>query len=398
MSPESAGRMPLDDAQRPLRVVDLTMFYGEQAGGIRTYLDAKQRWARTQPGIEHTLIIPGLPERSVQGRVELPSVRVVATNGYRVPLGWRALRRVLRDRRPDVVIAQDPFWAARGLPGIAREAGSRSVAVHHGAVGHDARSIPGPMGLWTRLLSGEFRRVYRDFDAVMAAIDTVPEFGIESRIPLRFGVDPVFRPATHPRPRGDEVLYAGRMASAKCVDDLLRAAALSPEPWPLRLVGVGPARPRLRKLASELGLDHRVRFDDFVGDRADLAERYRRAAAVVLPGRWETFGLAAYEAAACGASVVCCETAGSRAAIDGLAETFPLGPQGGPRSPGARVRAENLLDAIERARRASPNQQRAATLAASSSWEHAFRAELTHLRRLVHGANGTPAVVRDVPL
>ncbi|MBJ7472398.1 MAG: hypothetical protein JHD16_13915, partial [Solirubrobacteraceae bacterium] len=44
------------DLGRPLRVVDLTAFYGEKAGGIRTYLDAKMRWARTEPGIDHTLV------------------------------------------------------------------------------------------------------------------------------------------------------------------------------------------------------------------------------------------------------------------------------------------------------------------------------------------------------
>ncbi len=379
-------------ASRPLRVVDLTMFYGEKAGGIRTYLDAKQAWARTEPGIEHTLIIPGLPDRSTDERVELPSVRVVATNGYRVPAGWKALREVLADRRPDVVIAHDPFWAARGLPKHVRGTGAKTVAVHHGAVGHDARSIPGSFGFWSKVLSTEFHRVYKDFDAIMAAIDTEPEFGLPSRIPLRFGLDPVFAPDLDAGPRSNEVIYVGRIAAAKSVEDLLRAAALSDEPWPLRLIGVGPAKGRMEKLAAKLGITDRVTFEPFVDGRAELAKRYRRASAVVLPGRWETFGLAAYEGAASGGSIVCCSSAGSLATIDGLAETFPPGPHGGPGSPGAETRARNLLAAIERAREAKPDLQRAATLSASSSWEHALRAELTHLRQLVHGpADAVPS-------
>ena len=391
MSPDRAPQGEVDaGAARPLRVVDLTMFYGEKAGGIRTYLDAKQAWARTEPGIEHTLIIPGLPERSTDERVELPSVRVVATNGYRVPAGWKALREVLADRRPDVVIAHDPFWAARGLPKHVAGTGIKTVAVHHGAVGHDARSIPGPFAFWSKVLGAEFNRVYRDFDAIMAAIDTVPEFGLPSRIPLRFGLDPVFAPDPAAGPRSDEVLYAGRMAAAKSVEDLIRAAALSSEPWPLRMIGVGPAKGRMERLAAKHGIGDRVTFETFVSDRAELARRYRRAAAVVLPGRWETFGLAAYEAAASGGSVACCTSAGSLATIDGMAETFPPGPHGGPGSAGAETRARNLLAAIERARTATPDLQRAATLAASSSWEHALRAELTHLRELVRGP--APAV------
>lgn len=387
-SPDDATTEPLASAasgsgSRPLRVIDVATFYGEKAGGIRTYLDAKQAWAQHEPGIEHTLVIPGLPERSTPGRVEVPSVRAVATNGYRVPLGWADLRRVLVDRRPDVVIAHDPFWAARGLPRLVAGTGIKTVCVHHGAVGHDARSIPGPFAFWQRTLSREFHRVYRDFDAVMSAIDTVPEFGLPATIPLRFGLDPAFSPEPGaPRERGEEVLYAGRMAAAKCVDDLLRAAALSDEPWPLRLIGVGPAKGRLERLAAELGLTERVRFEAFVDDRAELARRYRAASCVVLPGRWETFGLAAYEAAASGASVVCATSAGSLATIDGLAETFPAGPHGGPRSAGAAQRARGLLAAIQRARRAQPDLERAAALAAASSWELALRAELTHLREL----------------
>ncbi len=396
-SPSDPGSSPSDpgsSADRPLRVVDVATFYGEKAGGIRTYLDAKQAWARTEPGIEHTLVLPGIPARSTAGRVEVRSARVVATNGYRVPFGWGHLRRVLLEREPDVVIAHDPFWAGRGLPRLLAGTGIKTVCVHHGAVGHDARSIPGPFGFWSSILSREFHRVYRDFDAVMAAIDTVPEFGLRATIPLRFGLDPVFAPEPGaPSERGEEVLYAGRMAAAKCVDDLLRATALSEEPWPLRLVGVGPAKGRLERLAAELGIAHRVTFADFVGDRAELARHYRRAACVVLPGRWETFGLAAYEAAASGGSVVCCTSAGSLAAIDGLAETFPPGPHGGPGSWGANTRAAHLLAAIERARVARPDQQRAEALAASSSWDFALRAELTHLRELVHG----PAAAGVVP-
>lgn len=395
-SPDDPSTPPAGSAggtDRPLRVVDVATFYGEKAGGIRTYLDAKQAWARTEPGIDHTLVIPGLPERSTAERVEVRSVRAVATNGYRVPFGWADLRRVLLERDPDVVIAHDPFWAGRGLPRLLAGTGIKTVCVHHGAVGHDARSIPGSFHFWQRVLSREFHRVYRDFDAVMSAIDTIPEFGLRATIPLRFGLDPVFAPDPDGvAERGEEVLYAGRMAAAKCVDDLLRATALSEEPWPLRLIGVGPAKGRLERLAEELGISGRVTFEDFVDDRAELARRYRRAACVVLPGRWETFGLAAYEAAASGGSVVCCTSAGSLATIDGLAETFPPGPHGGPGSWGAQTRAANLLAAIERARTAQPDRQRAAALSASSSWAYALRAELTHLRELVQRPAATEAI------
>jgi alpha-1,6-mannosyltransferase len=41
--------------------------------------------------------------------------------------------------------------------------------------------------------------------------------------------------------RGDHVLYAGRLGREKGVFALLEAAHRSSEPWPLWLLGAGPA-------------------------------------------------------------------------------------------------------------------------------------------------------------
>ena len=46
-------------SKRPLRIVDVTMFYGERSGGIRTYLEAKAAFAARTGRFEHHLVIPG---------------------------------------------------------------------------------------------------------------------------------------------------------------------------------------------------------------------------------------------------------------------------------------------------------------------------------------------------
>ena len=46
-------------AARPLRVVDVAIWYGERSGGIRTYLDAKSAFARRTGAFEHRLVVPG---------------------------------------------------------------------------------------------------------------------------------------------------------------------------------------------------------------------------------------------------------------------------------------------------------------------------------------------------
>jgi len=356
-------------AQPPLRVVDVALFYGERSGGIRTYLDAKVRWADGEPGVEHHLVVPGRRRVHAGGRHELRSLRIVAANGYRLPLGARALTETLRALRPDVVVLHDPFWAPRGVAAVAHAAGARVVAVHHGSVALDAAGLPGPDGPWRAVLRRWMHHAYQDADAVMAAVDTRADSGRAAAIPLRFGLHPAF----HPRPdvpRGDHVLYVGRIAREKGVVELVRAAARSAEPWPLVLVGSGPAAPRVCDLADRLGLGARLEMRPYVRDREALARAYAGARAVVMPGAHETFGLVGFEAAASGAPTVACATAPSARLCGPLVRTYPPGD------------VDGLLAAIEDARAAAPNHAAAAALARRSTWDAAFAAELAALREL----------------
>jgi alpha-1,6-mannosyltransferase len=369
---------PLHAVPQPrLRVVDVALFYGERGGGIRTYIDARAAWARATAAIEHHVIVPGLGAPPVDlgdGSAattahELPSLRLAASNGYRVPRGVAALRATLRALRPDVVLLHDPFWGPRGVARAAHEIGATVVVVHHGSIALDAAGLPGPDRLWRPALRAWMHHAYREADAVISAIDPRDDCGRPAAIALRFGLDPAFVP--QPRvARGDHVLYVGRLGREKGVVELLRAAARSREPWRLRLVGSGPIELRLRRLADQLGLGGRVEWRPYIADRAQLAAAYAAARVVVMPGAHETFGLVGFEAAACGAPVVTCSTAPSVVLMRRLVRTYEPGDVGG------------LLAAIEAARAAEPDHVAAGALAARSTWAAAFEAELAQLGRL----------------
>jgi alpha-1,6-mannosyltransferase len=356
-------------APPPLRVVDVALFYGERSGGIRTYLDAKLRWARGARDVEHHAVVPGPRRRHHDGVHALPSLRVAAANGYRLPLGAEELKRCLRALRPDVVLLHDPFWAPLGVAEAAHALGARVVAVHHGSAALDAAALPGPDAPWRTLLRRWMHHAYREADAVMAAVDARADTGREALIPLRFGVHPAFRPRLGVR-RGDHVLYVGRLAREKGVVELVRAAARSREPWELRLVGSGPAEGRLRRLARRLGLAGRLRIAPHVRAPERLAATYAQARAVVMPGAHETFGLVALEAAASGAATVACATAPSAALLGALVRTYAPGD------------VEGLLAAVEGARASTPDPHAAARLARASTWDAAFAGELAALRAL----------------
>jgi alpha-1,6-mannosyltransferase len=353
-----------------LRIADVALFYGERSGGIRTYLDAKVAWARRTGAIEHHLVIPGECEAHDGARHELRALQVSTTNGYRAPIALHPLRRTLAAIGADVVLVHDPYWGGRAARWIARDLGAVAVAVHHSSVALGSAGMPGPEGMWRPLLRYAHRRAYRDVDAVMSVVDTTGDGRRAPSLPLRLGLDPAFRP--QPRAgRGDHVLYAGRLGREKGVFELLEAAARSRDPWPLHLAGSGPAEGALRRAAERLGIEQRVSFRPFLADRAKLARAYAEARCVVVPGAYETFGLAALEAAASGARVVaadCCPAAG---AVGPLVSTFSAGD------------AADLGRAIERARTRLPDPEASAEVAERHGWDRAFASELEDLERLV---------------
>jgi alpha-1,6-mannosyltransferase len=373
--------LPTPRAQR-LTIVDVALFYGERGGGIHSYLEAKAEFAARTGAFEHHLIVPGrVSERdhvastAPSHRHEQRSLRLAASNGYRLPLGSGGLQTTLRELAPDIVLLHDPYWTPRLTSRAAHEVGATVIAVHHSSAALHAAGIPGPHGVYTRALRRWYRRAYVEVDAVMSCVSTDVDSHRPSTLRLRLGLDPAFRP--RPRiTRGGHVLYVGRLAREKGLRELLEAAAASREQWPLVLLGTGPAGDALRERALGLGLGERVRFSPYLTSRDRLAREYARASCVVLPGAHETFGLAALEAAASGATVVTAARTPSARLIDGVVETF------------AAQDASDLLRAIERARRRNPDPRAAAALAERHGWDAALTAELADLERLVGRAAG----------
>jgi glycosyltransferase involved in cell wall biosynthesis len=106
-----------------------------------------------------------------------------------------------------------------------------------------------------------------------------------------------FRDLERAAKRHKTVLYVGRLEEYKGVQYLLRALPLLNEGIGLEVVGKGPYRERLMKLAKELGVEDRV---DFYQDlpREELLGRYANADLFVLLSRYEAFSIVVAEALA----------------------------------------------------------------------------------------------------
>ncbi len=112
---------------------------------------------------------------------------------------------------------------------------------------------------------------------------------------------------------GPVLLAVGRLDPIKGADLLLEAVARMRTRATLVLVGGNPdgdpELERIRAQANALGLGDRVRLPGAVA-QSDLPIFYRAADALVVASRYESFGLVAVEALACGTPVVASKVGG----------------------------------------------------------------------------------------
>ena len=194
------------------------------------------------------------------------------------------------------------------------------------------------------------------------------------------GVDiELFRPLGKARSRrelgvteGKVLLSVGRIEPLKGLDILLRAMAMLEDADDTRLLLVGgdPDRDRyvqwLKSLAVELRIDDAVTFVGAV-PQSELPTYYSAADLFVLPSYYESFGLVALEAMACGVPVVASRFGGPSTFIKG-GETGYLVPWHCPEPYAQRIdmllSSQHLRESMGRAARAK---------AESMSWSAAAR-------------------------
>ena len=99
----------------------------------------------------------------------------------------------------------------------------------------------------------------------------------------------------HSGPLGDYVLSVGRLEANKRVDLIVRALAHTDRGVRLVVVGEGPLREPLERVAAEAGVADRVTWTGAIGNRA-LVDLYAGALAVVFPPFDEDYGYVTLEA------------------------------------------------------------------------------------------------------
>jgi alpha-1,6-mannosyltransferase len=313
-------------------VLDITEFYGETTGGIRTYLRQKALYVEAHPELRQVLVLPGPRDALSQSdgvrcyRLEGP--RVPTQDPYRFMLATRTNRRIALHERPDVIEIGSPGFVPWIVRLAARGLDIPAVAFYHSNFPRVFSPFPERANAFGRAIYDLSWRYARRIDRHFAHTIVCSEFvasdlraaGIDriTRIPL--GVDLThYNPSRRSRrrevraryglPEGPVAAYVGRFAKEKELDVLLdgwrevhrRTGAQ------LALVGDGPMRARL--VAQADGAPW-VRFLPYERDRDRLADLLAAVDLFVAPSSNETFGLAPLEALASGTPVLSADRGG----------------------------------------------------------------------------------------
>ncbi|MDH3254089.1 MAG: glycosyltransferase family 4 protein, partial [Acidobacteriota bacterium] len=167
---------------------------------------------------------------------------------------------------------------------------------------------------------------------------------------------------------GPPLVYAGRLMAEKRIDLLLRAVARlasSTQGELLKIIGDGPDRDRLEKLAVELGIEPQVRFFGQLPNSKSVWRELGRSLVAVQPSSREGFGLFPLEAMAAGLPVVCCDSAESAVPELVRNEQEGLVCQATPASLASAL--ERLLSCPSLAARLEHNARRRAS---EYDWDH----------------------------
>jgi|SRR5579862_294069 len=345
----SAQLPPRQRADAGLGVLDITKWFGETSGGVKTYLLQKARYVEARAALRQVLVIPGARDSITTGDgvrcYRLRGPRIPTQHPYRFMLATRSIRRIVEHERPDVIEVGSPFF----VPWITRRAARRFdvplVMFFHSNFPRTVCAFPeraSPMrrrahdAVWRYV-----RRLNQEFEVTIVASEFMAN-DLEAhgasrvvRIPLGVDLDHF-----HPDRRADAaptramlglpvdapvVGFVGRFAREKEVELLVDAwTRVAPRTDAyLALVGDGPGRRRLQARAQ----GDRIVWIPYQNDRHHLANILAAFDIFVSPGSIETFGLSALEAAASGTAVVTADRGGVSEQIrqSGGGALFPAG-------------------------------------------------------------------------
>jgi glycosyltransferase involved in cell wall biosynthesis len=225
----------------------------------------------------------------------------------------RRVREIHRSDPVHLIHAHSALPCGHAAALLKHELGIPYVVSVHGLDAYSDRQAGRFIG---RLCARVSRWVYNTAECVICVSKRVEDrvrerTGGNARTEVVYnGVDSEFFSAAENQ--GETLLSVGNLTPIKNHELLLRAFAAIAANFPdlqCEIIGDGPERRRLERLADRLNISGRVFF---LGrqTRTQVAEAIRRCAVFALPSRYEALGCVYLEAMACGKPVIACRGQG----------------------------------------------------------------------------------------
>ncbi len=231
------------------------------------------------------------------------------------------VRRLHGSRPVHVIHAHSALPCGHAATLLSRELKIPFVVTVHGLDAFSSRQVEGRAGEWCARVS---RSVYRSACSVICISEKVRDQVMEGAGPrvdtavIYNGADPEMFSLADGEPVEPLILCVGNLIPIKGHELLLRAFAAIQNQFPrlsLEIIGDGPERPGLQKLADDLGIAAKVNFRGRQG-RRQVADAMRRATVFALPSRYEGLGCVYLEAMSAGKPVIACRGQGIEEVVE----------------------------------------------------------------------------------
>ncbi|MCK5633019.1 glycosyltransferase [bacterium] len=313
---------------KKLRIAFVTNNYTPYSGGVVSSINAfaTQLMARGNTVLIITLDFLGDKHEDPPYVVRVPSLFRCMYNKNHIAVPWlpdRAVLRILREFKPDVVHAQHPFLLCESAYSAARTLSVPIVFTYHSMYERYSHYIPFYQPLVKKIITKKVIQFCNKVDHIIAPSRMIHNYVRAQKVATSMNVLPsplrnqFFKnqvDSSCPYDKKMKLLLVSRLVKEKNVELVLDVfSKLNNQKYSLTIVGYGPQEEVIRDYAyKKLKLDSGQVTFVIKPLRQELLEQYRCADLFLFPSTSDTQGLVLAESMAAGTPVVAIDGPGQR--------------------------------------------------------------------------------------
>lgn len=381
-----------------MRILVFSPFYPPHKGGLESHSDEFNKYLSAQ-GAEILVFTPQLPQESPEKEVRYHGVTIIRfpaielIHNYPFPKFWTKrfwqLWQELHEKEYDLVISRTRFFFTSLMAGrFAKYAATPWVHIEHGS---DFTHFNNPLKTWLGILydrtCGAF--VLRHSDHVIANSEASAHFvqklskrtdciviyrGVERETILTTPVNDTIR-TLHSNKH--IIGFIGRLIDGKGVRDLIEAFSSIRRDTTCFIIGSGPEKVHLERIAKERNITDRVIF---FGEKSfsETIALLKTFDIFVNPSYTEGIPTSVIEAALCHKAIIATNVGGTKEIITGTNDGFLIVPHD---VTDLKDKIEQLLD--NTALRSAYGEQAFQAVVEKFDWRHSAKQYLAVFSKLI---------------